>query len=66
MMKRKLAVMALALCVAGATLTCCRQTAAPAGEPDSQMENWAEIQAPVSQPEQEADRGEPEAGAGDY
>ena len=62
MMKRKLAVMALALCMAGAALTGCGQTAAPAGEPDSQPENQTEIQAPVSQPEQEADHAEPAGG----
>lgn len=58
MMKKKLAVVALALCVAGAALTGCGP-AAPAGEPDSQPENQTEIQAPVSQPEQEADHAEP-------
>lgn len=62
MMKRKLAVMALALCMAGAALTGCGQTAAPAGEPDSQPENQTEIQAPVSQPEQETDHAEPAGG----
>lgn len=59
MMKRKLAVMALALCMAGAVLTGCGQTAAPSGQLDSQPENQTEIQAPVSQPEQEADHAEP-------
>lgn len=58
MMKKKLAVMALALCVAGAVLTGCGQTSAPAGEP----ENQTEIQAPVSQPEQETDDVEPAGG----
>lgn len=60
MMKRKLTVMALALCVAGAALTGCGAAAAPAGEPDSQ--NQTEIQAPVSQPEQEAEHAEPAGG----
>ena len=60
MMKRKLAVMALALCVAGAALTGCGAAAAPAGEPDSQ--NQTEAQAPVSQPEQKADHAEPAGG----
>lgn len=55
MMKRKLAVMALALCMAEAVLTGCGQTAAPSGQP----ENQTEIQAPASQPEQEAGREEP-------
>lgn len=54
MMKRKLAVMALALCVAGAALTGCGP-AAPAGEP----ENQTEIQSPVSQPERKAGHAEP-------
>ena len=62
MMKRKLAVMALALCMAGAALTGCGQAVAPAGEPDGQPENQTEIQAPVSQPEQKADHAEPAGG----
>lgn len=60
MMKRKLAFMALALCVAGAALTGCGAAAAPAGEPDSQ--NQTETQAPVSQPEREASHAEPAGG----
>lgn len=59
MMKKTLATMVLALCVTGAALTGCGQTAAPAGEPDSQPEDQAEIQAPASKPEQEADHAEP-------
>lgn len=62
MMKRKLAVMALALCMAGAALTGCGQTEAPTGQLDSQPENQTEIQAPVSQPEQKADHAEPAEG----
>lgn len=53
MMKKKLAVLALALCMAGAVLTGCAPAAAPTVEPDSQPENQTEIQAPVSQPGQE-------------
>lgn len=57
-MKKKLAVMALALCVAGAALTGCGQTGATSGQP----ENQTEIQAPAPQPEQEADHTEPAGG----
>lgn len=57
-MKKKLAVMALALCMAGAVLTGCGQTAPPSGQPDSRPENQAEIQTPASQPEQAGDSAE--------
>lgn len=62
MMKKKLAVLALALCMTGAVLTGCAPAAAPTVEPDSQPENQTEIQAPVSRPGQESDHAEPAGG----
>lgn len=58
MMKKKPAVLALALCMTGAVLTGCAPAAAPTVEPDSQPENQTEIQAPVSQPGQEENGAE--------
>ncbi|WP_300693107.1 hypothetical protein [uncultured Oscillibacter sp.] len=62
MMKKKLAVLVLALCVAGAVLSGCGQT--EAGESGRQPENQTEIQAPASQPEQEENSAESPAEGG--
>lgn len=62
MMKKKLAVLVLALCVAGAVLSGCGQT--EAGESGRQPENQTGIQAPASQPEQEENSAESPAEGG--